>query len=142
VSTRRPAVRCSIMRCRRLPASSPEKTAFARTLRGSTTEAENRLWYFLRDRRFSGAKFRRQVPIGPYVVDFLCVSASLVVEADGGQHAERIAHDEARTNYLASQGYRVIRFWNNDVMNNIEGMMAAIDVALTPAPLQGRGRKA
>jgi very-short-patch-repair endonuclease len=127
----------------RLPASTLERIAFARSLRGTSTEAENRLWCFLRDRRFAGAKFRRQVPVGPYVVDFLCVSDWLVVEADGGQHSERTEHDEARTKYLEANGYRVLRFWNNDVMGNIEGVMQAIAMALTPGPSpKGEGRKA
>ncbi|MCM2327024.1 MAG: endonuclease domain-containing protein [Lysobacter sp.] len=136
------------MRRRPLPGSFPGTKAFARTLRAGATEAELRLWYFLRDRRFAGAKFRRQVPVGPYVVDFLCVSASLIVEADGGQHAERAAHDEERTRYLESQGYRVVRFWNNEVMGNIDGVMEVIgrELAagtLTPGPSpKGEGRKA
>ena len=121
----------------RLPASALGHTTFARSLRRVPTEAENRLWYYLRDRRFQGAKFRRQVPIGPYVVDFLCVSASLIVEADGGQHADRAGYDEERTRFLEAKGYRVVRFWNNDVMGNIEGVMQAIAMALTPDPSPG-----
>ena len=112
-------------------------SAFARQLRASQTEAENRLWSYLRDRRFQGAKFRRQVPIGPYVVDFLCVSAALVVEVDGGQHSEQVAHDESRTRFLEARGYRVVRFWNNDVMGNIGGVMEVIAMALTPDPSPG-----
>jgi very-short-patch-repair endonuclease len=128
---------------RSLPATPVEHTTFARSLRRKPTEAENRLWYYLRDRRFQGAKFRRQVPIGEYVVDFLCVSASLVVEADGGQHSERAEYDEARTKYLEARGYRVLRFWNNDVMGNLEGVMQAIAMALTPGPSpKGEGSKA
>ncbi len=123
------------MASRRLPATTVQRTAFARRLRAGTTEAENRLWYYLRDRRLQGAKFRRQVPIGPYVADFLCLEASLVVEADGGQHSERIAHDEERTRFLEARGYRVLRFWNNDVMVNIEGVMEVIGRALASDPL-------
>ena len=130
------------MRRHHLPESTPARRAFARSLRGSATDAENRLWYFLRDRRFMGVKFRRQVPVGPYVVDFLCVPASLIVEADGGQHSERVEYDEARTKYLEANGYRVVRFWNNDVMGNIEGVMQAIAMALTPGPSPGgRGER-
>ena len=89
-----------------------------------------------------GAKFRRQVPVGPYVADFLCVNASLVIEADGGQHAEHAAQDAERTRYLEAKGYRVLRFWNNDVMGNIEGVMQAIAMALTPGPSPGgRGER-
>ena len=130
------------MRRRPWTESTPESSSFARDLRGTATDAEERLWYFLRDRRFLGAKFRRQVPVGPYVVDFLCVSASLVIEADGGQHAERAVYDGERTAYLEARGYRVLRFWNNDVMQNIEGVMQAIAMTLTPDPSpKGEGRE-
>ena len=122
------------MRPRALPASSSSQTAFARDLRTHSTEAENRLWYFLRDRRFTDAKFRRQVPIGPYVVDFLCLSAALVVELDGGQHSERVDHDEARTRFLEARGFRVVRFWNDEVMGNTEGVLSVIARYLTPGP--------
>ena len=116
----------------RVPSSTPSpSTAFARRLRASLTEAENRLWYYLRDRRFRSAKFRRQVPIGPYVADFVCIAARLVVEVDGGQHSERAAYDTARTRFLEARGYRVMRFWNNDVMENIDGVMEVIAAALT-----------
>ena len=102
------------------------------------TDAEQRLWYYLRAARFEGWKFRRQVPLGPYVVDFLCEQARLIVEVDGGQHAERISRDSTRTDWLRARGYAVIRFWNNDVLANIEGVLAT----LSPALSQGRGRKA
>jgi very-short-patch-repair endonuclease len=101
------------------------------------TDAERSLWYHLRAGRFQGWKFRRQVPIGQYVVDFLCEEARLIVEVDGGQHAERIERDLARTQWLGEQGYEVIRFWNNDVLANIEGVLAT----LSPALSQGRGGK-
>ncbi|MGE0356561.1 MAG: endonuclease domain-containing protein [Burkholderiales bacterium] len=126
---------------RALPRPDPAGLAFARGLRTRTTEAENRLWYFLRDRRFRGAKFRRQVPVGPYVVDFLCVSAALVVEVDGGQHSERVDRDEARSRFLEAKGFRVLRFWNDEVMGNIEGVMEVIAHGLTPDPSpEGEGR--
>ena len=102
------------------------------------TDAEQRLWYHLRAGRFQHWKFRRQVPLGRYVVDFLCEEARLIVEVDGGQHAERIERDSARTQWLRAQGYAVIRFWNNDVLANIDGVLAT----LSPALSQGRGRKA
>jgi very-short-patch-repair endonuclease len=122
----------------------PYATARARNLRARQTEAENRLWYFLRDRRFLGAKFRRQVPVGPYVADFLCKSAGLIVEADGGQHSERAAQDGARTRFLEAEGYRVLRFWNSEVMENVEGVMEVIAMAIRelpspPAPLPQAG---
>jgi len=94
------------------------------------TDAEQRLWYRLRARRLDEWKFRRQVPVGPYIVDFLCARARVIVELDGGQHAERIARDEARTAGLSSRGYQVIRFWNNDVLGNIEGVLESLLAAL------------
>ncbi len=98
----------------------------ARQLRARQTEAERLLWYLLRDRRLSGAKFRRQVPIGNYIVDFVCQEAKLVVELDGGQHADQVAYDTARTEWLVSVGYRVLRFWNTDLTENEEGVLTAI----------------
>ena len=94
----------------------------AKRLRSSMSEAEKRLWYHLRAHRFCGARFRRQAPIGPYIVDFVCHDARLVIELDGGQHgaARQAAHDVRRTAWLADKGYRVLRFWNLDVLRNIE----------------------
>ena len=94
-------------------------------MRGAPTEAEQRLWRPLRDRRLSGLKFRRQVPIGPYVVDFLCVGARLIVEADGSQHAEN-RRDAARDAYLANEGWTVLRFWNHEVLQNRNGVLDTI----------------
>jgi very-short-patch-repair endonuclease len=102
------------------------------------TDAERKLWYYLRAGRFQGYKFRRQVPLGSFVADFLCESARLIVEVDGGQHAERIERDTARTQWLEAQGYVVMRFWNNDVLANIEGVLTT----LSPALPQGGGREA
>ena len=84
----------------------------------------------MRDRGLAGAKFRRQTPIGPYVVDFVCFDARLVIEIDGGQHANNNQQDERRTAWLQSEGYRVIRFWNNDVIENLAGVLHAIESAL------------
>jgi very-short-patch-repair endonuclease len=106
--------------------------ARARSLRANITNAERKLWYALRDRRFAGYKFRRQVSIGPYIVDFLCYSARLVIEVDGGQHAES-AHDERRDRWLAQNGFRVLRFWNNDVLQNLEGVWTVVFEALQQA---------
>jgi very-short-patch-repair endonuclease len=97
----------------------------ARAMRRAPTDSELRLWRILRDRRLNGIKFRRQVPIGPYIVDFLCVGAKLVVEADGSQHAENL-RDNIRDAYLASQGWKVLRFWNNEVLQNGEGVLQTI----------------
>lgn len=104
----------------------------ARRLRRDATEAEKRLWNEAR-RAFPGVKFRRQSPVGPYIVDFLCFAEKLVIEVDGGQHAENAA-DARRTAYLEGQGFRVIRFWNNEVLSNTAGVLQAIDMALSPSP--------
>jgi very-short-patch-repair endonuclease len=95
------------------------------------TDAERRLWLQLRDRRLNGAKFRRQVAFGPYIVDFVCMEAKLVIELDGGQHGEQVAHDQARTDFLKSQGYRVLRFWNNELLENQPGVLTMIANELT-----------
>ncbi|WP_416898320.1 MAG: endonuclease domain-containing protein [Minwuia sp.] len=105
----------------------------ARKLRGNATDAERRLWRQLRNRQRSGVRFRRQHPIGPYIADFCCLEAKLVIELDGGQHAAQAVRDEARTRWLASVGYRVIRFWNNQVNENLEGVISEIDSALDGA---------
>ncbi len=102
--------------------------ARARAMRRKPTEAERKLWYALRDRRMQQVKFRRQAPIGPYIVDFLCIEHRLVVEADGEQHAES-AKDIARDAWLARNGYKVLRFWNRDVFTARESVLAAIAVA-------------
>ena len=92
------------------------------------TDVERKLWYAVRDRRLSGYKFRRQATIGPYVVDFLCAEAHLIIELDGGQHAEDVA--ARRTAFLESQGYRVVRFWNIEVLESFEGVLDIILGAL------------
>ena len=107
-------------------------TSRARQLRARQTEAERKLWFLLRDRRLNGAKFRRQVPIGNYIVDFVCQEAKLIVELDGGQHADQVAYDTARTEWLAGVGYRVLRIWNNDLTENEEGVLTAIYNELEP----------
>ena len=95
----------------------------ARRLRRDQTDAERALWFRLRDRRLKGLKFRRQMPIKSYVVDFCCESARLIIELDGGQHAERSIEGTAD---LEAYGYLVLRFWNNDVLSNIEGVLKTI----------------
>ena len=97
-----------------------------RELRKSSTDAEQRLWYLLRNRRLDGFKFRRQHRIGPYFVDFVCLRARLVVEADGGQHLERASYDAARTHYLRWKGFRVLRFWNHEVLGEEEVVLEAV----------------
>ena len=110
--------------------------AKARSLRHRLTDAERKLWYLLRNRRFSDAKFRRQVPLGPYVADFLSFERHVVVEVDGGQHAGA-ASDQVRDDWFRGQGFTVVRFWNNDVLKNLEGvatMLLEIVNTNTPHP--------
>jgi very-short-patch-repair endonuclease len=118
---------------------------FARHLRQSQTEAEIRLWTFLRGSRLDGFKFRRQHPIPPYVLDFFCDAAKLAVELDGSQHSE--VADLERTRALQSKGIRVLRFWDNDALRRTDAVLEAIlaslrDPTLTPTPLpMGEGLK-
>ena len=98
----------------------------ARRLRHDQTDAERLLWFRLRDRRLSGLKFKRQVPIHHYVVDFCCSEARLIVELDGGQHAAQQDADITRTKKLEEMGYLILRFWNNDVLSNIDGVLQTI----------------
>ena len=108
--------------------------AQARTLRKRMTDAERRLWYLLRAHRFGGVKFNRQAPLGPYVVDFVCFSRKLIIEADGGQHADN-PNDRRRDEWLRNEGFRVLRFWNNDVLKNTQGVLEMIAMALAePGP--------
>src|SRR5262245_16073058 len=102
----------------------------ARKLRRKLTDVENKLWSQLRGRQLSGVKFRRQHPIGPFIVDFCCVERGLVVELDGSQHAERRAADERRTRLVERFGYRVLRFWDNEVLSNLDGVLERISEAL------------
>ena len=97
----------------------------ARRLRANQTDAETVLWNRIRNRQIDGHKFARQVPIGHYICDFVCRERQIVIEVDGGQHAESAA-DAIRDRYLVDEGYRVLRFWNNDVMGNLAGVTAAI----------------
>jgi very-short-patch-repair endonuclease len=98
----------------------------ASRLRLNQTEVEKRIWFRLRDRRLFGIKFRRQAPVGPYIVDFLCREYSLIIELDGGQHAAAVGRDDRRTDWLQAHGWRVIRFWNNEVIENIDGVLLKI----------------
>ena len=110
-------------------------TLRAQELRRSATEAEKRLWTHLSRRQLAGYKFSRQMPIGPFICDFLCREAQLVVEVDGGQHDALDQAEQARTEYLNKEEYRVIRFWNHDVLQNTDGVLAMIRDALnTPHP--------
>jgi very-short-patch-repair endonuclease len=115
-----------IERIRRPPGRRPVQIQRARALRRNETDVERKLWHALRGRQVVQLKFRRQVPIGPYVVDFVCVGKMLVVELDGGQHAIRRDHDAIRTRALEARGYRIVRFWNHEVVENIDGVLAQI----------------
>ena len=98
----------------------------ARILRHTPTEAESRLWKRLRHKQLDGFRFRRQQPIGQYVVDFFCPEAKLILEIDGGQHMDQEKADAERTRWLEAKGYRVVRFWNNDVLANTDGVLLRI----------------
>ncbi len=100
----------------------------AKMLRKNMTKQEKVLWNILRNSKFYGLKFRRQVPIGNYVADFVCEMHNLIIEVDGGQHnePENIEYDEQRTKYLEELGYKILRFWNNDVDNNLDGVCEVI----------------
>ncbi|WP_430436153.1 endonuclease domain-containing protein [Oceanibaculum nanhaiense] len=104
----------------------------ARQLRRNMTEAEKGLWKVLRDRQISGCKFRRQQPIGPYIVDFVAFAQKLIVELDGGQHALDAQRDNVRTRYLSDCGYRVLRFWNHEAISNPQGVLQRIQQTLSP----------
>ena len=131
-----------------------KKMPAPRRLGGELTEAERVLWSKLRGRALRGWKFRRQHPIDAYIADFVCAEAGLVIELDGGQHASAVVYDEARTRALERSGFRVLRFWNSDVLTNIEGVLQSIAGVLpSPAPAgeggdpsrsdgEGEGRRA
>ncbi len=110
---------------------------FAKQLRSNSTDVERMLWRHLRSRQMTDFKFRRQQVIEPYIVDFVCLERKLVVEIDGGQHAERQKEDARRTAFLESAGFHVIRFWNNEVLANLDGVMSAIQGALNTPPHPG-----
>ena len=111
-------------------------TQISRKLRASQTEAETKLWNRIRNRQISGFKFVRQEPIGRYICDFVCREQGIVIEVDGGQHLES-KRDEIRDQYLADQGYRVMRFWNNDVLSKIDGVLMVLDEALRHTAVRG-----
>jgi very-short-patch-repair endonuclease len=122
----------------------------ARSLRRDSTDAERRIWSALRAHRLDGAGFRRQKPIGPYIVDFICEASKLIVELDGGQHfeGEQQKRDARRNAFLSRKGYRVLRFNNHDVMTNNNGVLETIHAAIAASPsltlprMRGRGRDA
>ncbi len=99
-------------------------------MRHIPTDAERKFWWQVRDRRLAGYKFKRQWPIGKYIVDFVCLECGLIVELDGGQHSERVVYDAARAAFLAAAGYRVMRFWNDEVLKNMEAVIEGVLIAL------------
>lgn len=113
----------------------PDTKDFSRKLRHELTDAELRLWRHLRSRQILGLKFRRQHPCGKYILDFACIEAQLVIEVDGGQHSEQSAQDNERTLWLESTGWKVLRFWNNEVLENTEAVLSVIYKALEKGPL-------
>ncbi|MGH8402157.1 MAG: endonuclease domain-containing protein [Gammaproteobacteria bacterium] len=107
---------------------------FTKYLRIHQTDAEHLLWKFLRNRQLDGRKFRRQVPIGKYIVDFICFESNLIIEMDGGQHMLRQEGDESRTRWLHSEGFTVLRFWNNDVLSQTQAVLEKIRTHLLLTP--------
>ena len=118
-------------------------TQRARTLRKNLTDTERCLWSRLRRQQINGYKFRRQFPLGIYIADFVCLKTRLIVEVDGGQHAEQTRKDALRDKSLVSQGFRVLRFWNNDVLRETDTVVEAIVQALknTPTPFPPRAHE-
>jgi adenine-specific DNA-methyltransferase len=125
-------------------------TKIARELRNNPTDAEQCLWHELNRRQIAGVKFRRQQPISPFIVDFVCFERRVVVEVDGGQHTEQLHYDEQRMRWLEAQGYRLMRFWNNDVLANTRAVAQAVfdevqrirPPTSRPIPLHRAGRSA
>ena len=125
------------------------KTAQAKVLRRHATMVEQKLWLVLRGGQL-GKSFRRQHPVGPYILDFYCASAKLAIELDGSQHFDRKAYDDARTRFLQTKGIRVLRYWNNELIENYDGVVEAIrrSLSMTPTraavprdlPLSGGGK--
>ena len=106
----------------------------AKALRKESTDTERLLWKYLRANQMEGYKFRRQEPIGRYIVDFVCHEKLLIIEVDGGQHSVECERDKKRDNWLEGQGYKILRFWNNEVLINTEGILEVIWDNLTPSP--------
>lgn len=119
----------------------------SKNLRKNQTKAEIKIWRHLKNRALAGFKFRRQCPIGPYIVDFVCLEKMVVIEIDGGQHAEQMKIDARRTAYLKSRGFEVLRFWNNEVLANTDSILSVIlatlvNIPSSPALLpEGEGRR-
>lgn len=113
--------------------STPIVFQYAHDLRHNATEAETKLWTYLRSHRLINIHFRRQHPIGKYIVDFCAIRQKLIIEIDGSQHLNQEEQDGERSSFLSLKGYGILRFWNNDVMNNLEAVIVAIEQALGEA---------
>ena len=105
-------------------------TRRSRELRAEMTDAERKLWSRLRSKQLGGVRFNTQFPVGPFICDFAARSKGLVIELDGGQHAAAVSYDSDRTRYIEERGYRVLRFWNTDVLNNLDGVVSEIERTL------------
>ncbi|HEU0187177.1 MAG TPA: DUF559 domain-containing protein [Gallionellaceae bacterium] len=112
----------------------PRAISRARKLRSNLTDAEQKLWYALRGKQLLQSRFRRQHPVGQYIADFACIEVKLIVEVDGGQHQECQSQDEVRSQFLQQHGWRVLRFWNHDVLQNLEGVLQVIAEQLRRPP--------
>jgi adenine-specific DNA-methyltransferase len=123
-----------------MPSKQPLIRDTARRLRREQTEWEHNLWTRLRRRQLKGFKFRRQHPIGPFFADFFCPEAKLVIEIDGSQHADELALDKNRTEFLRDAGYRVLRFWNHEIRAEIDTVMQRIADALEQSRITREGR--
>ena len=119
-----------------------QPTLRSRELRNNPTDAERRLWTAIRNRQLNGTRFNRQVPIGHYICDFVSRRTGLIIELDGGQHALDQKKDSKRTVFLEQHGYRVLRFWNNDVIDNLDGVLGVIVAALGDMPSPSPSRMA
>lgn len=127
--------------------TTPKFISRARALRANQADAERRLWFQLRDERFPRYKFRRQHPIGWYIVDFVCLEAHVVIELDGSQHMDPVAYDKMRTDYLESEGFNVLRLWDGEVLREMSGVLEVIlraceeGCAPHPSPLPAGGAR-
>ena len=117
-----------------MPQFRKRPTKRAQELRNNATDAERRLWRYVRSRQLGGFKFSRQIAVGPFVCDFVCRERGLVIELDGGQHADRTSSDQRRTRFLEDEGLTVLRFWNNEVLQNTDGVLQMILAKLAELP--------
>ncbi|MBQ0773006.1 MAG: endonuclease domain-containing protein [Sphingomonadales bacterium] len=124
-----------------MPVFKPRNTNRARSLRNAATPAERELWKYLSKRQVGGLKFSRQMPVGPYYADFLCRELGLIIEIDGYSHETQQSYDAKRSRDLVDHGYRVLRFTNDDVLSNVEGVIRQIEMAVAGSPTPNPSRK-